>query len=376
MQTSRPVKILAIVTGLFFFTSNLSGSFLPLYFRDLGLGVPQIAEILLFTFMVLGLLPLLLLKAVKNFERIITVGIFTTMLFFVILIFVKDPIILGLTRGLSLATFWPSFNLLQFRLTESKQRARFIGLFSIILPSLASIFGPATGGFIIQNFGFASLFITSMILYLIAFILSTQVHFESEVHRFAIPRSGIFIVFFLTFIIIGLIENYWLAYPFFLYGISGTALNMGLVLAASAVLISAITFSVSWLSDVRRIRVEFAVVGTALNVVWYVLVTFSRSMNEIVALSLLSGVASAFQISWFAHYADSFDKEYYASILVMMETGLMAGRIMNLLPTVTYISEALYPNYFMLLGAIALCLIPLYALSKRVSPNVSEREHA
>jgi hypothetical protein len=72
----------------------------------------------------------------------------------------------------------------------------------------------------------------------------------------------------------------------------------------------------------------------------------------------LSGLASAFTISWFAHYGDSFDRRYYASILVMMETGLMIGRIMNLPPTCIFISEGEYQTYFMLIGLCTSILIP------------------
>jgi hypothetical protein len=102
---SDSLKALVTVASLFFFTSYLSGSFLPIYFRDLKLSVAEIVEILLFTFLVLGFLPVVLLKVVKNFEGIISVGIFTTMLFFIALIYVKDPIILGLAQGISLSTF-------------------------------------------------------------------------------------------------------------------------------------------------------------------------------------------------------------------------------------------------------------------------------
>jgi hypothetical protein len=84
-----------------------------------------------------------------------------------------------------------------------------------------------------------------------------------------------------------------------------------------------------------------------------------------VALSLLSGLASAFSISWFAHYGDCFDISHYASILVMMEVGLMIGRIVNLIPTLTLISNANYSGYFMLLGTVSLLLIPLYIISRK-----------
>jgi MFS family permease len=366
---------LALVVTLFFFTSNLSGSFLPIYFNDLGLSVAEIAEILLFTFILLGLLPIVLLKTVKDFERIITVGIFTTMLFFIILIYVKEPIVLGLAHGISNATFWPSFNLLQFRLSESGQRARTLSFFSSILPALAGIAGPAVGGYIIENFGYTILFAASIILYLASFLFSTRIRFKPEEHKFSIPRSRRFTFFFMTFIILGLIEAYWFPYPFLVHKLSGTVLNMGFVLAASAVLISAISFSVNWLSDIRRTRVEFAIVGAALNVIWYFAIATISSTGEIIALSLLSGLAGAFQISWFAHYGDSFGKEYYASILVMMETGLMIGRLINLMPTTIFVSDGNYAGYFTLSGTIALCLIPLYVLEKVDSAMKTKQNH-
>ena len=96
---SNSIKTLVAVVVLFFFTNSLTGSFLPIYFRDQGLNLAQICAIMLLTFLLLGFLPVTLLKTIKDFERIVTVGIFTTMLFFVALVFVKSPIILGLAYG-------------------------------------------------------------------------------------------------------------------------------------------------------------------------------------------------------------------------------------------------------------------------------------
>lgn len=369
MQTVS-LKTLAFVVSIFFFTSNLSGSFLPVYYREeMGLTVGEIVELLLFTFIVIGILPLTLLRLLKNFERIISWGIFFTMLFFVALIFVKNPVFLGLAYGLSTATFWPSYNLLQFRLSESKMRARTVSLFSSIIPSLASIAGPAIGGFIISLFNFQSLFTVSILLYLIAFIFSMRIRFRPETYKFSTPKGGTFVIFFLSFIILGLSEAYWLAYPLFVLSISGTVFLMGLILAASAILICIITFLISWLSDIKKARIEFAIVGATLNATWFLVVSFTSTTYQIVVLSLLSGLAGAFSLSWFAHYGDSFGKENYASILVLMEIGLMFGRIINLVPTYVLISETNYSSYLMLLSLVSLSLIPIYILSKR-TPQV------
>jgi len=226
VQTNS-VKTLALVVGLFFFTSNLSGSFLPIYFKEAGLSISEIAEVLLFTFILIGLLPIILLQKIKNFERTICFGIFSTMLFYVVLIYFTNPVILGLVYGLGIATFWPSFNLLQFRLSESRNRARTVSLFSSIIPSLAGIVGPAVGGFIIEDFGFTKLFAAAVILYLITFVLSTRIKFKPEVRKFSIPKTKTLTMFLMTFIILGFCESHWLAYPSFVHGVSGTVLYMG-----------------------------------------------------------------------------------------------------------------------------------------------------
>lgn len=66
-----------------------------------------------------GLLPLTLLKIVRNFERVISAGMLTTMLFFIVLIHLKSPVILGLAQVVSMVhpTYCPSFDLHQFRLS-------------------------------------------------------------------------------------------------------------------------------------------------------------------------------------------------------------------------------------------------------------------
>jgi MFS family permease len=362
------LKILAVVVSIFFFTTSLSGSFLPVYYREeMGLSIGEIVEILLFTFIIVGLLPLVLLKCFKNFEGIMSYGIVCTMLFFIVLIYVKSPIVLGLAYGLSMATFWPSFNLLQFRLSETRMRARTLSLFSTIIPSLVGIVGPAVGGFLISSFGFQSLFAVSIVLFLIAFLFSTRIKFEPETHKFSIPKGGTFTLFFSTFIILGLSEAYWIAYPLFVLTLSGTVFQMGLILAASAILICIVTFLVNWLSDVKRARVSFATIGAALTAAWFFALASATTMYHIVALSPLSGFAGAFSLSWFANYGDCFNKENYASILVMMEVGLMFGRMLNLMPTYLFVSGANYSSYFVFLGIVSLILVPFYILSRRNS---------
>jgi MFS family permease len=367
MQTGS-AKTLAVVTAIFFFASSLSGSFLTVYYHEeLHMSIPQIIEILVFTFPTIGFLPLILLRTVRSFERIIAVGIFFTMVFYIVLIFAKDPLSLGIMYGIGVATFWPSFNLLQFRLGGSGMRARTLSIFSVVIPSLTSIAGPAVGGFTIERFGFTTLFALTIMLYVVAFFLSLRMRFQPEVHAFSIPRSRAFALFFATFIILGFSESYWIAHPLFVKGISETFINMGTVLASSAIMISIVTFLVNWLSDIKKARVSFAILGTLLNTIWYFALTFVTKSYELVALSLLSGMGSAFSLSWFAHYGDSFGKEHYASILVLMEVGLMIGRLSNLAPAYVFVTSGDFRSYFTLVGVVLFSMIPLFVASKKQS---------
>jgi predicted MFS family arabinose efflux permease len=188
-------KNLAVAVSIYFLTVNFTEMFLSIFFIESGMKVGDVVTILLITFLVIGLLPPLLLKFFKNFERLICSGISFTMLFYTVLIFVKNPLIIGLFYGLSSATFWPSFNLLQFRLSESNFRARTISLFSSVIPTVASIVGPAFGGIIIENFGFKQLFSLSLSLYFISLALSTRIRFKSEVYGLSLPKERKIFIF-------------------------------------------------------------------------------------------------------------------------------------------------------------------------------------
>lgn len=362
-------KILAVTVAIFFFTNSLSGAFLPIYLKDSGLSILEIIVVLFFTFLVVGLLPIVLMRVTRHFERIISFGILFTLLFYVALIYVKNPVFLGLAYGLGIATFWPSFNLLLFRLSDASERAVMISLLSVAIPSITGIISPAVGGFVIETFGFTNLFAISILLYLVAFIASLKIRYEPEAQKFSIPKSRLFTIFLLTFVLFGMSESYWLAYPLFVFSVSSTILNMGFVVAASALLISIITVGIGKISDVKRTRVKFTMASAILYALWYFILPQVSSMIEIVALSLLSGFASAFALSWFAFYGDSFERKYHASILVMMEVGLMVGRIFNLVPTYFFVTTYDYTRYFVVLGVVSILLIPLFILSRNYIKN-------
>lgn len=366
-------KILAITVSIFFFTSYLFETFLTIYFRDeLHMSVPEIIVIMCFTFLVIGLLPILLLRTTRHFERIISLGIVSTLLFYVALMGgVKNPVILGLINGLSIATFWPSFNLLQFRLTETRERAFRMSLLSGAIPSIAGIIGPAIGGFVIGTYGFLILFASSIILFFASFVISMKIRYKPESQKFLVPKNGMFKIFMIAFVLMGLSEGGWIAYPFFVLRLSSTYINMGLVVASSSLIITLANLAINKLSDTKGVRVKFTIMSVILHSIWYFAIANATNTIQIVALSFLSGLAGAFWVSWFAYFGDSFGREYHASILVMMEVALMIGRIVNLIPTYYFITDSNpnYSSYFIVLSFLSLLLIPFLILSRKRRSN-------
>jgi hypothetical protein len=310
------------------------------------------------------------LRTTRHFERIISLGIVSTLLFYVTLATkVKNPVILGLVNGLSMATFWPSFNLLQFRLTETKERAFRMSMLSHAIPSMAGIISPAIGGFVIGTYGFPILFTVSIILFFASLITSMKIRYKPANQKISVPKNGTFKIFMIVFMLMGLAEGGWLAYPFFVLNLSSTYINMGLVVASSSFIITLANLAINKLSDTKGARVEFTIMSVILSSIWYFAIAHASNIIHIVALSSFSGLASAFGLSWYAYFADSFSREYHASILVMMEVALMIGRIINLIPTYYFITANDYSGYFILISLLSLLLIPFLILSRKRRSN-------
>jgi len=100
-------KNLGVASFIYVFSSNMTSMFLPVYYVTLGLSIGQIAVLLLATFLTIGLLPMILLRFVRKFELLICLGVLFTMVFYTMLIYVKNPVVLGVAYGLGIATFWP-----------------------------------------------------------------------------------------------------------------------------------------------------------------------------------------------------------------------------------------------------------------------------
>jgi len=353
--------------------SAVTGIFLPNYYLQIGLSINQIILLIAVTMLLVGLLPILTLKFLpRYFEKLIVVGILLGMVFFALLIFVKSPIILGIAWGLTLATFWPSFNLLLYRLTKVKNRGLVVSLLYVAVPTVTGVIGPFVGGLLIHFSSFNTLFLVGIALLAVALAFSLKVRYEPVVSDFKVPANRLSLIFGVIIILFGFLSaSQFLAYPLFLNKLTGGFLKMGAVDSLLVLIFAVISLVAGRVSRVGRHRVNFTIIGLVLGAVWLVIMAFVMNVPELVAASVVSGVSGALVFMLFALYGDFFKRGQHAMLVVLWELFLMIGRLLNLIPTGVYINSFNFSGYFLVSGAVSLTVIIPLLLLKRMYKNKS-----
>jgi len=369
-ENLRSIGYLATTFFMYDLALSLSGIFLPVYYLDSGLPLNQILLLLLITFLVIGIVPTFLLTLFpQHFERTMTFGILSATLFFLALLVSRNPIILGLTYGLFNAAFWPSFNLLTFRSTESMTRATTISFLTVLLPAAAGIVGPLIGGYLIENFDFSSVFYLGGILMIMAAMTSLKVKVQKTDVRFEFPqfsKSSPLILFVVVFVAGSLTEYYWLGYPLLLYRLTSSMFDLGVLASLTSLLSSASAVLIGRISDLKGRRIEFGVISAAAASLYFVGLAFIKAPIQLLPVSVIGGIAIAFATPSIALLADSFERKDYASILVIRELFIMVGRFGNVFIMFLFIVSYQFQNYFLALAVLTAFTIPLY-LSFRFS---------
>jgi len=362
-KQNKSLIYLSIAAAFYFLASSVIGIFLPSYYLELGLSINQIIILIACVVSVIGLLPILTLKFFpKLFEKLLMVGIFFNVIFFVLLMFVKDPLILGLVDGISMATFWPAFNLLIYRLTGAKHRGMVASLLYIIIPTLVGIIGPVIGGAFIHFFNFNSIFILGIIFLSVALIFSFKIGYKPVTGGFTLPRKNIFLLFALIIVMAGAIDIGWIVYPLFLQSLSSDFLQMGIVAAILSVLFAIISFFVGKFSEIEVHKINFMVFSALMATAYLFALVFVRSIPALIIVSVFSGLAMVFAVGLFSLYGDFFKRKYHASLVVIWETLLMFGRLANLVPVYIFINTFDFSGYFWLIGLVSLLSLIPYAI--------------
>ncbi|MDE1811144.1 MAG: MFS transporter [Candidatus Micrarchaeota archaeon] len=367
-MADRSLLPLTIMVAFQSLASAVTGIFLPNYYLQIGLSIAQIIALIGVTMFLVGIVPLITLKLFpKYFEKLLPVGIFLGMVFYALLMFVKSPLILGLAWGLTLATFWPSFNLLLFRFTKIKNRGLVVSLLYVAVPTITGIIGPFLGGVLIHFFTFNILFIVGIILLAVALAFSLRIRYEPVEGEFRFPTDKASLLFGTIIILFGFASAFsFMAYPLFLNKLTGGFLKMGIVDSVLVLIFAIISLIAGRISRVERHRVNFMVIGLVLAAVWLIAMAFVQNIPELVGASVISGISGALVYMLFALYGDFFKRGQHAMLVVLWEIFLMFGRLANLPVMQVYLSSFDFKGYFLVSGLISLAIIVPLLMLKRM----------
>jgi MFS family permease len=359
----KSLLFLAATSALFFLASSLTGIFLPSYYIEMGLSINQIIVIIGIMLIVLGTVPILTLKLFpKHFEKLLMVGLALNAMFFLMLIFVKNPIILGLTYGLSVATFWPAFNLLMLRFTKIKHRGLIASVLYVVAPTLAGIIGPLLGGVLIHFLNFKMLFIVGAVFSATAMIFASRINYKPLQTGFILPKHRLLILFAVIAAFMGLTNIGWIAYPLFLKSLTGNFLWMGAVATSLSIIFAIIAIVTGKISENEKHRINFGVFGALMACAWLIALSTINTVPQLMIISVFSGLAGVFWIALFSVYGDFFERKYHATLIVLWETFLMIGRLSNLVLVFIFINNFNFSGYFCTIGLISLLGIIPYAI--------------
>ncbi|MBI4095868.1 MAG: MFS transporter [DPANN group archaeon] len=363
-KIDKSLIFLGLVSGLYFLAHSSIGIFLPNYYLELGLSINQIILLNAVQFILLGSIPLLMLRFFPSiFERLITAGIGLKILFFALLMFTKNPILLGIVNGVALAMFWPAFNLMLFRFSNIKHRGLLVGALYVAVPSLASIAGPFLGGALIHFFKFNTTFIFGIISLAVAAVLSLFIKHQPVTDKLDIPKNKLLWIFGAIIVIYGFTEISWIAYPLFLHKLTGGFLNMGIVATILAAIIAVASLVAGKFSEVEHHRIGFAALNQILWTGWLFALAFIINVPQLIFASIVPGIAGAFAMMLFALFGDFFERRHHALLVVLYEIFLGVGRLGNLIPIKIYLDQATlnFSGYFITIGLVSvLSIVPYY----------------
>lgn len=181
-QYPRDLFLLLFVGGLFTLSTALSNTFVNIFlWKQSG----ELTDIAFYNLSIVVMQPVAFYLAgwfAKKIDRVIVLrfGVVILALFYIGVLFMgslasRYLIGLGAILGFGLGFYWLAFNVLTLEVTEPETRDFFNGYLGV-LNSLSGMIGPLSAGFIItrmdKHSGYETIFTISMILFLIAVVIS------------------------------------------------------------------------------------------------------------------------------------------------------------------------------------------------------------
>jgi len=360
-----------------FLAFSLSGSFisvfLPAYYLIISSGSYNWAlQFLAVQFVLLAIMPSVYLRTLRaRFESLLLASFPCYVLYYVLMLAKANPLLTGATAGVALSLFWPTFQTVTIRIAQKGRIASTFTMFWLLISSFASMVGPVAGGLVISfGGGFAVALSVAAGLYLVAFLPMWRFRFEAVTY-IGSPRElqgPPRLTYMLAAVLVwGMTDASWLAYPLFALSISGSYVNLGIVISAIGVVTAAAGIWVGRVSDRSRNRFGLWSIGALVTALAYLALGFVHSLPEFLGVAAVIGIAGPATgpvlIGWFA---ESYTKESAAPFWARFELFLNPGRLVNLGLAAFFLPGGNYLAYFATSGALGLLTIPpLYAFKAK-----------
>ncbi|MCM3730706.1 MFS transporter [Fictibacillus nanhaiensis] len=181
-QYPKDLFFLLFVGGLFTLSTALSNTFVNIFlWKQSG----ELSDIAIYNLTIVIMQPIAFYLAgwvAKKIDRVVVlrIGVVILALFYIGVLFMGSMasnflIALGAMLGFGLGFYWLAFNVLTLEVTEPETRDFFNGYLGV-LNSFSGMIGPLSAGFIItrmdKHLGYETIFTISMILFLIAVVIS------------------------------------------------------------------------------------------------------------------------------------------------------------------------------------------------------------
>ena len=166
-----PFAKLIIIYVFWMLAWILAGSLFEVYFLSLGMSIHEIISTSIFWFCA----SLILIPIIKRIEskKFMLFGIFIAIVAIALLILVKDKEIAFVYRFLLSLTqvfFWVPFNIIFYEFRKNNNAT--LGAMYYSTGSILMLLLPGLGGYLAQNFGYQSLYLSALFCAVLTFVLA------------------------------------------------------------------------------------------------------------------------------------------------------------------------------------------------------------
>lgn len=362
-QLSRDARIALFIHGCFQFGASMSGLFLNLYLWRL---TEDLVINAIFNIIVYGMTPIAFALGgwiAKKKDRMVTyrLGIALITVFFLVVIFAQEKVVtyypwFAFFNGIALGLYWTGYLILQYDVTESRNRSRYLG-FNMIVFNSAGLAGPALSGFLISLFeglrGYIITFAAASALFGLASFFSMRIsridtHHRSYYLKFSglmMRRNRLWLLSLLGFFVLGLFQGMMLFLPnILMFQTVGREDHVGYLSVLFALLTILTGFFISRRGEQLNIRRDLLVASMLIVCGAMVLLLDIKLWTVILFMSVYSLMAPLIINTLTSYYYRIMDGLplkglFRIESVVVREFFLNGGRVLSIVLQITFASN-------------------------------------